>query len=130
MKLKIPISLWLSGVLLAGQTPLRAAVTGWLDWRGPQQNGTSLETGLPDSADAAHPLWIADIPGQSTPVIADGKLYIMGYLGEGPDLQEGVFCFDAETGKELWRQLFSDFLSDTIYLRYGTSAPAVDGETG
>ena len=35
----------------------------------------------------------------STPVIANGKLYIMGYLGEGPDLDEGVACFDAETGK-------------------------------
>ena len=54
----------------------------------------------------------------------------MGYLGEGGDLQEGVICFDAETGKELWRQLYSDFLSDTIYLRYATSSPTIDPETG
>src|SRR5882762_5841428 len=37
----------------------------------------------------------------------------MGYLGEGPDLQEGVGCFDAETGQKLWQQLYNDFLSDT-----------------
>jgi outer membrane protein assembly factor BamB len=129
MKLNIPFSFCLSAVLLS-PCGSRAAVTGWLDWRGPQQNGTSLETGLPDSADPDHPLWKADFPGQSTPVIANGKLYIMGYLGEGPDLQEGVVCYDAETGKELWRQLFSDFLSDTIYLRYATSSPVVDDETG
>src|ERR1700722_17468085 len=130
MKLKIPITFCFFGLLFAAPIPSRAAVSGWLDWRGPQQNGTSLETGLPDSADAAHPLWMANFPGQSTPVIANGKLYIMGYLGEGEDLQEGVICFDAETGKELWRQLFSDFLSDTIYLRYATSSPTVDEETG
>ena len=129
MKLTIPLAVGVLGYLLAGQ-PARAAVDGWLNWRGPNQNGTSLETGLPDTVDPQHPLWTADVPGQSTPVLANGKLYIMGYLGEGADLQEGVLCFDAETGKELWRQLFSDFLSDTIYLRYATASPTIDPESG
>ena len=69
-------------------------------------------------------------PGQSAPVIANGRVFAMGYQGEGPDLQEGVACFDAETGKKLWQHLFSDFLSDTIYLRYATASPAIDPETG
>src|SRR5438128_543818 len=78
-----------------------AAARGWLSWRGPDQNGTSAETGLPDKIDSANPLWAVAFPGQSTPVIANGRLYIMGYLGEGSDLQEGVACFDAETGKKI-----------------------------
>ena len=73
---------------------------------------------------------MADFPGQSTPVIANGKLYAMGYPGEGADLQEGVTCFDAETGQKLWQQLYNDYLSDTIYLRYATASPAIDPETG
>ena len=105
-------------------------VQGWLDWRGPLQTGVSLERGLPEKVDAKTALWTADFPGQSAPVIANGKLYIMGFQGEGPDLQEGVTCFDAETGKLLWKQLFNDFLSDIIYLRYATSCPAIDPETG
>ena len=117
--------------LASFSTPLHAApVKGWLAWRGPQQNGMSLEKGLPTTVNPAKPLWAADFPGQSTPVIANGKLYIMGYLGEGQDLREGVACFDAETGKKLWEQRYSDFLSDTIYQRYATSSPAVDAETG
>jgi outer membrane protein assembly factor BamB len=92
--------------------------------------GVSPAIGLPEKLDPAHPLWSVELPGQSTPVIAAGRLYIMGYLGEGPDLQEGVVCYDAETGKELWRKLYSDFLSDTIYLRYATSSPTIDEETG
>ena len=107
-----------------------AAVTGWLAWRGPLQNGTSPETGLPDKVDAKAPLWTADFPGQSTPVIANGRLYINGYTGDGPDLREGTTCFDAETGKVIWQHLQNDFLSDTIYLRYATSSPTIDPETG
>ncbi len=105
-------------------------VQGWLDWRGPLQTGVSLEKGLPDKVDAKAALWTVDFPGQSTPVIANGKLYVMGYQGEGPDLQEGVGCFDAETGKPLWKHLFNDFLSDVVYLRYANSSPAIDPETG
>ncbi len=106
------------------------AARGWLSWRGPRQDGASLETGLPDKVATEEALWTADFPGQSAPVIANGRVYIMGYRGEGPDLKEGVACFDAETGKELWNQSYTDFLSDTVYLRYATSSPTIDPETG
>lgn len=106
------------------------AAIGWLDWRGPARDGTSPETGLPDKVDAKNALWTADLPGQSAPVIANGKLYINGFRGEGADLQEVIACFDAETGKQQWEHRFNDFLSDIIYLRYATSSPAVDPETG
>jgi outer membrane protein assembly factor BamB len=106
------------------------APSGWFNWRGPTQEGTSPETGLPDKIDAKNPLWTADFPGQSAPVIANGKLYINGYLGDGPDLQEGIACFDADTGKLLWKQMANDFLSDTVYFRYATSSPTIDRETG
>ncbi len=111
-------------------TSSSAAVSGWLNWRGPNQNGSSPEKNLPSTLDVKQALWTADFPGMSTPVIADGKLYIMGYVGEGAELQEGVACFDAETGKLLWQKVYPDFLSDTIYLRYATSSPTVDPETG
>src|SRR5688572_6730912 len=115
-------------VCLSVSTP--AAVTGWLNWRGPEQNGASRETGLPDKIDATQPLWTAKFPGASTATVANGRVYIMGYLGEGADMQEGITCFDAETGKELWRHLFNDFLSDIIYERYASSSPTIDPETG
>jgi outer membrane protein assembly factor BamB len=119
-------ALLLSFALGAGAAPAK----GWLAWRGPNQNGTSYEKGLPTALDPEKPLWSAKFSGASTPVIANGKLYIMGFEGEGPELREGVACFDAETGKLLWKKLETDFLSDTIYNRYATAAPAVDPETG
>ncbi|HYV32043.1 MAG TPA: PQQ-binding-like beta-propeller repeat protein, partial [Candidatus Binatia bacterium] len=111
---------------LLGAAPLR----GWLNWRGPLQNGGSLERHLPEAIDAKQALWTAEIPGQSTPVVANGKVYFLGYLGEGPELREAITCLDAETGKPLWQHSYSDFLSDIIYKRYATSSPTVDPETG
>jgi outer membrane protein assembly factor BamB len=120
-------ALWVAGLT---QTSAAAGAAGWHNWRGPEQSGVSRETGLPDRVSATNLLWRAEFPGQSTPVIANGKLFIMGYLGEGADLQEGVACFDAETGKKLWQQLYNDFISDTIYLRYATATPAIDPKSG
>ncbi|HYG74636.1 MAG TPA: PQQ-binding-like beta-propeller repeat protein [Planctomycetota bacterium] len=103
-------------------------VSGWLAWRGNNQNGTSDEKGLPDKW--GKPLWRADIAGQSSPVVANGKLFVMGYEGVGPDLQEGIYCVDAETGKILWSDRHNDYLSDIIYTRYASSSPSIDPETG
>lgn len=109
-----------------------ASVRGWLHFRGPQQNGTSLESQLPSnlSLDGPTHLWTTELSGQSSPVIANGKLYVMGYVGSGPDLQELVACYDARTGAKLWDHRWNDFLSDIIYTRYSTSNPTVDPDTG
>ena len=120
-----------AGLVMAGLFTANAAVEGWLSWRGPEQTGVSRETGLPTSIESVEDaLWVADFAGGSTPVIANGRLYVVGHVGSGPTLQEGLGCFDAETGELLWTRLYSDFLSDIIYERYATSNPAVDPETG
>jgi outer membrane protein assembly factor BamB len=117
-------------VLMAASPVGGSDLRGWLSWRGPEQTGVSRETGLPDKVAAGDALWVAEFPGQSAPVIANGRIYAMGYLGQGADLREGIACFDAETGERLWERLYNDFLSDTIYMRYATASPAIDPETG
>jgi hypothetical protein len=78
MKLSLTNFACVAGLLLAGQfftTQLSAAsVRGWLDWRGPARLGISQEKGLPDRVDAKAALWAVPFPGQSAPVIANGKL--------------------------------------------------------
>jgi outer membrane protein assembly factor BamB len=115
----------------SGPLTLSAApAAGWLSWRGPEQTSVTAEQGLPARIDVRDALWTADFPGQSAPVVANGRLYLNGYLGDGAELQEVLACFDAETGAKLWEHRACDFLSDTIYLRYATSSPTVDPETG
>lgn len=122
--------------LIGGSSPrgagAPAAARGWLNWRGPQQDGTSLEKGLPDqwTVGGANHRWTVDLAGGGTPVIADGRVYAMGYQGEGPDLQEVLVCLEAETGRKVWEARFNDFLSDIVYDRYAIGSPTVDAETG
>ena len=119
----------LLSLLLA--TPLLADVTGWIDWRGPLQTGASLEKNLPDHLDPDKPLWIYEVQGAGTPVIADGLLYAYGYYGEkGEETQEALLCLDAVTGEKKWEVRYSDYISDTVYNRYAIGAPTVDAETG
>lgn len=132
MRRSLTIRCALSALLIAFAIGASAEVRGWLNWRGPDQNGTSLERGLPDtwSPGGANHLWEVEISGGGTPVIGNGRLYGLGYQGQGPDLQEVVFCLDAETGRKIWEHRFNDFLSDITYDRYAIGSPTIDPETG
>ena len=85
---------------LMGSGAALADVQGWLNWRGPAGTGISLAKNLPTTLTA--PLWSVKLAGGGTPVIANGKVYALGYEGVGADLQEVLLCADAETGKKLW----------------------------
>ncbi len=109
-----------------------ASVQGWLNWRGPDQNGRSLETNLVDSftVNGTNHLWAYALPGRGTPVIAGNRVYAFGYDGEGVELREVLVCLDADTGSKLWVHHFNDFISDVIYNRYSIGSPTIDPETG
>lgn len=121
---------------LAAASLATAEVNGWLNWRGPNQNGTSNETNLPDSwkPGSESQLWKYDLNGAGAPVIANGRLYIFGYgqFGDDPmeDVQETLLCLDANTGEKIWEKRFSDYISDVVYNRYGIGSPVIDPETG
>ena len=126
----------LFGALLISGTAFAEPAGGWLSWRGPNQNGTSNETGLPDKWEpgAENQLWKYGLNGAGAPVIANGRLYAFGYGQEGDDTAEGVqeilLCLDANTGEKLWEKRYSDYISDVVYNRYGIGSPIVDAETG
>jgi outer membrane protein assembly factor BamB len=101
----------------------------WVHWRGPLQNGVSLEHYEGGEFDPK-PAWELELAGRGTAVVHDGRVYAWGYRGQGPDLQEILVALEAGTGKVLWERGFSDFISDTVYDRYSLGAPAVDPETG
>lgn len=109
-----------------------APVDGWLSWRGPLQNGVSLETGLLEelAVGGEGHLWSYELAGRGTPVVANGRVYTLGYEGSGADLQEMVVCLDEKDGKLLWEHRWSDFLTDSIYERYALGSPAIDPQTG
>ena len=100
----------------------------WLSWRGPDGNGVSHEKYKDWSFDEK-PSWSHDLMGRGTPVIADGKMYVFGYRGEGTEVEELIVCLNAKTGKKIWEYAFRDYISDTIYDRYSIGSAVVDPET-
>jgi outer membrane protein assembly factor BamB len=102
------LTLTLAG-LAAAATPLepvggtiRARVGEWPQWRGQDRTGLSQEKGLLRSWPEGGPRLLWKVTGlgggYSTPSIAGGRLYGMGYRDEN----EVVWARDARTGQEIW----------------------------
>ncbi len=119
----------------AKPTPPAADPMDWPSWRGPEQNGISRETGLPESLDAEDPSvfrWKSvEAATISTPIVLRGKLYTLARVEPGtPREQEAVLCLDAATGKKLWENRFNVFLSDVPAERVAWSSCVGDPATG
>ncbi len=115
-----------TGLALAGSVAVLAEETDWPQYRGPNRDGVSSETGLLDQWPEGGPkeLWRTSLgQGFSGISISGGHIYTM--FGEGSD--EFVVCLDGATGKELWRRRTGPNFKD----RFGDgprSTPTVDGE--
>src|SRR5690349_5339942 len=98
----------------------------WPQWRGPARNGISQEQGWLDQFPEAGPAvaWKAAVGlGFSSFVVAGGKAYTVGHAN-GADT---VFCFDALTGKEVWKHSYPAELGDKFFEGGTTGTPTLDG---
>lgn len=79
---------------------LAPAQGDWPRFRGPNGTGTTPDP-LPP-IDAKAPLWKVRVPGRgvSSPVIADGTLYVQSAADDGS--RRLLLALDAATGKTLW----------------------------
>jgi outer membrane protein assembly factor BamB len=111
---------------LASQAMAQTAAL-WPQWRGPNRDGISKETGLLKQwpADGPPLVWKATGAGAgySSFSISDGRLYTMGLRGD----REYVIAFDIATGKEAWATAHGGaFRNDRGNGPRGT--PTVDGD--
>jgi outer membrane protein assembly factor BamB len=117
-----PPSLCAFSLILLAHTSIGA---DWPQWRGPNRNGTSSETGWNSewSGDAKI-AWNATVGlGFSSMVVSSGRLCTVGHA-EG---QDTVFCFDALTGKQLWKHSYPAELGDKYFEGGTTGTPTFDG---
>lgn len=102
----------------------------WPQWRGPDRNGISQETGLLQEwpADGPKLLWQAiDIgSGYSTPAIVGNRIYLISNKGME---DEYVQCLNVDDGKELWRTRIGNVGPNKGPQYPGSrSTPTVDGK--
>lgn len=98
-----------------------AVKNDWPNWRGPNGNGKSAETGWNPKAlkDGPKIAWKTSIGWGYSNVAIKGKyLYAIGHQGK----EDTVYCLNARNGKEIWRYSYP---SDED----PQATPAVDGNT-
>lgn len=113
-----------------GFSSVMADAADWPQWRGPERNGISKETGLLKEwpKDGPKLLWHdKDIGnGYSTPAVVGDRIYILSNRGD----EEFALALDAKNGKEIWATKIGK-VGKNIGPQYpGTrSTPTVDGDT-
>lgn len=104
-----------------------ALATDWPHWRGPSRNGISTETGWTDQWPAAGPsvAWKAGVGlGFSSFAVANGRVVTAGHADE----KDTVFCFDAMTGKEIWKHSYPSDLGDKYFDGGTTGSATIEGD--
>src|SRR5262245_40777051 len=119
-------------VLVSAQGARRVAVGDWPEARGPNRDGVSMETGLPEkwALNGQNFLWRAPYGGRSAPIVMGNRVYVQNPAGRGAAMQERVMALDADTGRVVWEYRFNVFQSDVPPHRVGWASPAADPETG
>ncbi len=125
MKIRCWSSLLITTIFLT--MPIQAA--DWPQWRGPDRDGVSKETGLLQSWPKGGPqlLWTFENAGIgfSCPSIVGDRLYTMGTRNGVAE----IFCLDVNTSKEIWSTKIGPTFDGNILWGGGPrSTPTVDGE--
>jgi outer membrane protein assembly factor BamB len=113
--------------LLALLQPITAQAPEWFQWRGPNRDGHSAETGLLKEWPAGGPPQVWRTTGAGTGFSSfsssNGRLFTLGSRGS----TEHVIAFDAASGKRLWEapngQRFRNEMGDGP-----RSTPTIEGD--
>ena len=115
--------------------PVCVEADDWLHWRGSNRNDViSEQSGWRNGKwNIGNILWSKNVgKGSTSPLVIGNRLYTIGW-NSGKD---SVFCLDAKTGRELWKQSYAcpqygrKSLGDKGIYAGCTSTPEYDSRTG
>ncbi len=114
-------------LITALATPRTVSADPWPQWRGPNRDGKSLETGLLKSWPESGPelKWREDNLGEgySTPTVANGLIYGTGYQ----DDDEVAWALNQADGSVAWQVRIAEAERDVGYGHGPRSSPTVAG---
>ena len=100
----------------------------WPNWHGPNFDGVSEETDW-DSEKIEDIAWKAETGiGFASVSVSNGRLYTLGHNGEKKvGGMETVYCLDAATGKEIWKDSYDAQLLPKLHEGGPASTPTAHG---
>ena len=128
----------IGGLLVAyclAAAPPAPVVEEWPGWRGPRGDGTSRETGIPDTWGPKESVrWKTPIPGigHSSPIVWEDRVFVTTCIQD--DKEEGdrkLLCLDRGDGHVVWDKVVipKARLEKKHRLNsYSSSTPATDGK--
>jgi outer membrane protein assembly factor BamB len=114
-------------VTLSLASALITKADDWPQWRGPNRDGISRETGWSTKWPSGGPskAWDAKVGvGYSSYSVANGRLYTMGNVDE----TDYVYCLDTNTGAEIWKHSYPCPSKDPNGYHGTRCTPTVDGD--
>ena len=101
----------------------------WMQWRGPNFNGSSSEKNLPTAftrdGEVAWSLPLTG-PSASTPIVHKGRIFLSSVDAENQSTH--AMCVDRLTGKILWQSKVSDGIKRDDRSNFSSPSPVTDGE--
>ncbi|HEY5911736.1 MAG TPA: PQQ-binding-like beta-propeller repeat protein [Verrucomicrobiae bacterium] len=112
--------------LLVLALPCALPAADWPQWRGPNRDGVSPETISTNwGVDGPKVLWRASVgTGFSSVSVSNGRAYTLGNTNN----EDTAWCFDAKTGKQIWKFTYASRLDPQWYEGGPGSTPTVDGD--
>jgi outer membrane protein assembly factor BamB len=104
-----------------------AQAADWPNYRGPNYDGISSETGWSATWPESGPkvLWKASLgTGFASMAVSNGKVYTMGNI----DDTDFLYCFDAATGREIWKTSYPCPLYKKSHEGGPCATPTIDGD--
>lgn len=128
--MKRSFAIWIAAISILSMV-LDVFADDWPQWRGPQRDGISRETGLLGDWPKQGPtlLWqVTNIGrGYSTPAVSNGRLYLMATEGL---TNESVEALDVKDGSRIWSTRLGNVGNPKQQPNFPTarSTPTVDGD--
>ncbi len=126
------IAKFIAAVLVSGSISLSARADDWPQFRGPNRDGISRETGWLTQwpAQGLKVLWKQPVGrGYSNVAIANGRVFTLGLVFKDAikkTAEETVTCLDEASGKVLWQFSYAGFQDRSF--PGSRSTPTVDGK--
>lgn len=110
--------LLLAVCVLTAHTPVALRADDWPQWRGPNRDGVWSESGLLQFFPAAGLKVRWRVPagwGFSSPVVAQGRVFLADSELQKPRAKERLRCFDEPTGQTIWTHAYEVAYEDWAF---------------